>query len=50
MFKDLLGIASDLGKVVLAPVVVTASVARAVTKPVADTVMDGVKVIQKELK
>lgn len=50
MFGSLLGIVTDVAKVVAAPIVIAADVTRAVTKPVADEVTAAVKSIQKDLK
>jgi hypothetical protein len=50
MFGSLFGIATDLVKIAVAPIVVAADVTRAVTKPIADEVESAVKTIQKDLK
>lgn len=43
MFGSIFGLVGDVARIAVAPVEITASVARAVTKPVADTVGEVVK-------
>ena len=47
MFGSLLGIATDLVKVAVAPVEIAADVARVVTKPAADLAQEAVKEVKE---
>lgn len=47
---SLLGVVSDVARIAVAPVAVTADLTRAVTKPVADAVEEVVETIKKETK
>ncbi len=50
LLNDVIGLATDVAKVAIAPVEVVASVARAVTKPVAELAEDMVKAARDELR
>lgn len=49
-FDDITGLVGDVVKVAIAPVEVVASVARAVTKPVAELAEDVVETVRDELR
>lgn len=50
MFGSIFGLVGDVAKITIAPVELTASVARAVTKPVADIIEEVVKDITDSIK
>jgi hypothetical protein len=50
MLNSLVGVASDVVKVVAAPVEIALDVTRAVTKPIADVAQEAVKEIKKDLR
>lgn len=50
MFGSLLGIATDVARITLAPVEVAVEVVRTVTKPIADTVEDAAESAIESIK
>jgi hypothetical protein len=49
MFNSLIGIATDIVKVVAAPVEIVADVTRAITKPIADAAQEVVQSVKEEI-
>lgn len=49
-FDDITGLVGDVAKVALAPVEVVATVARSVTKPLAELAQDVVETVREEIQ